>query len=245
MIWYFIKFFTEERYANEFMAGALYLNTLAYFKKVESACSDGRIDSTEAVAMWWQPDDIIMNLNVPKMGINLEITKKDLAAPVSASFSYHDYLHLFCLYAVHSTGFECIDGKFHCGPDGAKDLQRQMKIDERCFKFGKFAVIMPAVPFLNQLRDALKSQGYRATGKLVEYYDDKKFHGQIPEKEIPFRKQKRFSYQREFRVCVYPRIQLTAPITINIGDLSSICARVESSRLPSLFQLKPDPSSPS
>ena len=81
---------------------------------------------------------------------------------------------------------------------------------------------MPAVPFLNQLRAALKSQGYRATGKLVDYYDDEKFHGQILLEDIPFRKQKRFSYQREFRVCVYPRIQLNAPITINIGDLSSV-----------------------
>src|SRR5689334_10920673 len=99
MIWYLIKFFEEERYADQFMAGRLYLNTLAYFRKVESKDSDGRMDSTEAIAMWCQPDDFVMKLNVPGIG-ETEITKKDLAAPVSMSFDYHNYLHLFCLYAV-------------------------------------------------------------------------------------------------------------------------------------------------
>lgn len=188
MIWYFIKFFAEESHADQFMAGELHLNTLAYFKEVESESSDGRMDSTEAVAMWWQPDDLVINLTVLGIG-DVEITKKDLAGPVSTSFGYHNYLHLFCLYALHTTGSECVDGKIGCAPEDAEELQRQLKIDERCFKFGKFAVITPAVPFLNQLREALKSQGYKATAQLVEYYDDEVFHGEIPMADIPFRKQ--------------------------------------------------------
>jgi len=236
-IWYFIKFFAEERYADQFMAGRLHLNTLAYFKRVESERGDGRVDSTEGVAMWWQPDDIIIMLNVPKMGQNIEITEKDLAAPVSMSFFDHNYLHLLCLYAVYSRGFEVIDGKFHGLPEEAEELQRQMKIDDRCFKFGKFAVITPAVPFLNQLKTALRSQGYKAKGKLVEYYDEETFHGAIPVNEIPFRKQKRFSYQREFRLCVDTRVQQESHITIDIGNISRICAKV---LRPSLVELQRD-----
>jgi hypothetical protein len=94
MIWYFIKFFAEESHADQFMAGGLHLNTLAYFKEVESESSDGRMDSTEAVAMWWQPDDLVMNLTVLEIG-DVEITKEDLAGPVSTSFGGHNYLHLF------------------------------------------------------------------------------------------------------------------------------------------------------
>jgi hypothetical protein len=78
IIWYLIKFFTEERYAEQFMTGGLYLNTLEYFKKVETENSDGRIDSTEAVAAWLQPDDLKIKLNIPEIG-DCEITKKDLA----------------------------------------------------------------------------------------------------------------------------------------------------------------------
>lgn len=240
VIWYFVKFLQEENHADQFMAGRLYLNTLAYFKQMESEDSDGRMDPTEAVAMWWQPDDLVMKLTVPAIG-DVEITKADLAGPVSMAFDYHNYLHLFCLYAVHTTGFRFIDNKIDCSPEDAEALQRQLDVDERCLNFGKFAVITPAVPFLNQLREALKSQGYQATGRLVEYYDDETFHGEIPLKDIPFRKQKRFSYQREFRLCVYPRVQQDTAITINIGDLSRISAKVESSQLNSLFKLKLEP----
>jgi hypothetical protein len=238
MIWYFIKFFAQEEHADAFMKGSLYLNTLAYFKKLESECDDGRMDATEAVAMWWQPHDFIMNLNVPGIGAT-EITSKDLAGPVSAAFEYHDYLHLHCLYAVHTTGFECVDGKIYYAPEDAEELRRQLTIDERCLKFGRFAVITPAVPFIDRLREALKSQGYKA--KLVDYYDDEVFHGEIPMAEIPFKKQKRFSYQREFRLCVYPRTQQDTAITIAIGDISSICAKVEAARLNGLLGIQSEP----
>jgi hypothetical protein len=241
MIWYFIKFFAKESYADQFMAGRLHLNTLGYFKQMESEDSPGRMDSTEAVSMWWQPHDIVMKLSVPKIGLEIEIKKEDLAAPVSTSFIHHNYLHIFCLYAVHSTGFECIDGKFHCEPTEFEELQRQLMIDERCIKFGKIAVITHAVAFLDQLKKVLRRDGYKARMKLMEYYDDEVFHGEIPVKEIPFRKQKRFRYQREFRLCVDTGTNRESAISIDIGDISHICAKVESDRLPGMFELKPDP----
>jgi hypothetical protein len=49
-----------------------------------------------------------------------------------------------------------VDGKINYAPEEAEELQRQLKIDERCLSFGKFAVVIPAVPFLAQLREALK-----------------------------------------------------------------------------------------
>jgi len=236
VIWHFIKFFEQESYADAFMAGSLYLNTLAYFKRVESA-TDGRMDSTEAVAMWLQPDDLVIRLNVPGIG-NTKITKKDLAGPVSMAYSHHDYLHILCLYAFYTDGAQYEDGKISCTAGQVDEVRRQLTIDERCFKFGKFAVITQPLPFLSQLREALKNQGYRATGKLVEYYDEETFHGQIPVKDAPFRKQKRFSYQREYRICVHPLIQHDSPLSINVGSLSHICVKVESSKLPHLYELK-------
>ena len=178
MIWYLIKFFSEEAHADQFIAGNLYLNRLSYFKRIEEEFGDGRPDATEAVAMWWQPDDFSMTLTVPGIG-EVTITKADLAALVSMAYEHHDYLHIFCLYAVHTSGFSCVDGKIDYAPEEAEKLHNQLRIDERCFKFGKFAVITPAVPFLSQLKDALQRQGYRCQGKLVKYYDDEVFHGEI------------------------------------------------------------------
>jgi hypothetical protein len=247
LIWYLIKFFTEEHHADQFIAGNLHLNTLAHFKHVEAEDSDGRMDTTEGIAMWWQPYDLAMKLNVPGVG-DIEITQADLAGPVSMAFDFHNNLHIFCLYAVHTTGFECIDDKIDFASEQAEELQRQLHIDERCMKFGKFAVITPAVPFLGQLRKTLNSQRYKARWKLVEYYDEETFHGEISPREIPFKKQKRFSYQREFRLCVYPRTKDEAvnsnPITIHIGDISHICGKVAAAQIPGLFKLKTEPGPP-
>ena len=80
VIWYLIKFFTEEHHADRFVAGDLYLNTLAHFKHVEAEDSDGRIDTTEGIAMWWQPHDLVMKLNVPGIGI-----RSNSAKPVPCS----------------------------------------------------------------------------------------------------------------------------------------------------------------
>jgi hypothetical protein len=53
--------------------------------------SVGREDSNEAIAMWWQPKDISMVLDVPGIG-RTEITEKDLAAPVSVSYPVREFL---------------------------------------------------------------------------------------------------------------------------------------------------------
>jgi hypothetical protein len=230
----FVKFFTEEDHADCFLAGNLYLNTLGYFKKKEAEeCSDGRSDPTEGVAMWWQPD----NLSI-KFASGIEITGKDLAAPVSMSFDYHNHLHVFCMYALHITGFECVDDKVEYAPEDEEELRRQLTIDERCFKFGVTAVVIPAAPFLLQLTQALQAQGYgqnSARGELVEYYDGATQHGEFPFKDIPFRKQKRFDYQQEYRLCLFPRsaeeFAVTSPVTVKIGDLRHLCVKGKASEL--------------
>ena len=226
--WCLIKFFAEERHADQFMAGDLHLNTLAYFKRAEAEDSDGRMDATEGVSMWWQPHDLVVTFDFPGFG-HVEITKADLAGPVSMTFNFRNNLHLFCVNAVLATGFEFIDGRIEFTQEQADELQRQLHIDDRCMKFGKFAVIMLYALFVARLREALDSQLHKARWKLVEYYDEDMFHGEIPLEEIPFRKQKRFSYQREFRLCVYPRTEEETsnsdPIMIHIGDIPTSAAR--------------------
>ncbi len=237
-IWYFIKFFTEETHADQFIAGDLYMNTLSHFKALENESDDGRPDSTEAIAHWWQPDDILIKLQMPGIG-ETEISSKDLAAPVSISFDYHNYMHIFCLYTVHTTGFRIDGGKIACTENNAEELRRQLRIDERCQRFGKYAVVIRPDLFLVRVKETLK--GRKFAYRLVQYYDDATFHGTIPPREIPFRKQKRFSYQQEFRICVYPKIMHNSPITINIGNISSMTGKTLSSQLNSQLVLKTEP----
>jgi hypothetical protein len=239
-IWHLVKFCAEESHADRFVAGDLFMNRLSFFKQLEAEFDDGRPDSTEAVAMWWQPHDFSMTLTVPGIG-ETTITKADLAGPVSMAFDHHNYFHIFCMYAVHTHGFASVDGKFNCTPEEAEELRRQIRIDERCLRFGKFAVVTPAVPFLAQLKGALQHQCWRGSGKLVRYYDEETFHGEIKIEDIPFSKQKRFSYQQEFRICIEPKTFDRDPVTINIGSIAAISAKIESLRLSDLLTLKTEP----
>jgi hypothetical protein len=233
----FIKFFETERYADQFLAGALHLNTLAYFKGRESENSErnGRFDATEAVSMWWQPYDLRIKLDAPGLE-PVKISKDDLAGPVSISRTYHDHVHVLCLYAVQISNFEILDGKIK---GKTEELSRDLTIDPRCFELGEHAVVINPVKFRERLRATLRNQGRLFKSGFVNYYDDSTFHGTIPEAEIPFWKQKRFSFQREYRVCVYPRVRIDLPITIQVGDLSSFCAKMPASEVHTLWSLTP------
>jgi hypothetical protein len=239
MIWYLIKFFAEESHADQFLQGELFLNRLSYFKKLESASADGRPDAHEAVAMLWQPHDLVIDLNIPGIG-KVKITKDDLAAPVSTSFDFHNHLHIFCMYAVQTVGFTLVDGKIDCSAEKAGALQKQLEIDERCLNFGKLAVIVQARPFMDQVTKAATGR-YRLRAKSVKYYDETTLHGEIKPEDIPFSKQKRFEHQKEFRICVNTGTTGDSPLTMHIGDIRRIAAKVESSRLNDLLELKLEP----
>jgi hypothetical protein len=230
-IWCLVKFCSEEQHADQFIAGKLYLNRLSYFKQEEIECEDGRTDENEAIAMWWQPKDILIKLRVPELGLEVEITEKDLAAPVSTESERHNHFHVFCMHAIYTTGYKFIDGKIKGSEDDLLVLNKQIEIDERCLKFGKFAVITPAMQFLERLRQELPRRGYWYNWNIVDYYDDKVFHGGFEEREIPFNKQMRFQYQREFRICVDTKTMGADALTIDVGDISHICKKVDSSHL--------------
>ena len=102
VIWYFVKFFTEEWQPTISLKEAFYLRRLSFFKNVESECDDGKSDATEAVSMWWQPDDIVMDLSVPALELHTRITKADLAGPVSIQSNDFDNFYIFCLYAIYT-----------------------------------------------------------------------------------------------------------------------------------------------
>jgi len=237
VIWYFVKFFSDEGHADEFMKGNLHLKRLGYFKKMEQQKDDGRRDSREAISHWWQPNDFVMKLTVPEFG-EIEIKNEDLAGPVSMSLDFHENLHIFCLYSIRTIGFEVIDGKIDYAEDEAEILKKQLEVDSRNFEFGRFAVVTPATQFLDRLKLTLQERAQYFKGRLVEYYDDEIFHGAIKPNEIPFWKQKDFSYQNEFRICVNTKTVGDDPLDISIGNISDICGKIQSDKINDLLSIQ-------
>lgn len=230
---YLIKFFSEERFANQFISGNLYLNRLSFFKKLESPF-DGRQDSNEAIWSWWQPYDLSIRFSLfPE----LEITSKDLAGPVSTAFDIHNHLHIFCMYGISVPSFALTGEKFECSEQQAAELKQLLTVDERCRQFGDFAVIVPTLLFLERLKSAVKGR-YAVTARAVKYYDERIFHGSFPQEDIPFSKQRRFEYQREFRLVVDTRTKGSEPLILKIGDIRDISLKVLSHKINDMFALR-------
>ena len=87
-----MKICEEKQYADCFLSGKLHSNRLGYFR-------DQDIDRYEG-AIWQQPDRGRFTLN------GRLIPPEDFAGQIRTQLRRVDNLHLFCMFALHSGGFE-------------------------------------------------------------------------------------------------------------------------------------------
>ena len=226
--WFFIKFCEREEWADQFLAGELFLNTIHHFKTRESSETADRGDPTEATSLWVQPRDAILKIQVPKLQLATVITENDLAAPIQASNNFHEYLHIFCLTAL-TTDLPIIESGV---VSNLASIHKQMRISQKCFRMGNFAVLVHARPFLEQLSTSLKANNLTASSRRVTYYDDSSFSGQIPFNDVVFHKQKRFTYQREWRLWVNFNINADIPRRLSIGRLPQNSLKLSAADFP-------------
>lgn len=230
MIVLLIRFFSEEAHADDFLAGRLHMNTVAYYKGKESATEDGRGDPTEITSILLQPKDIVINLSIPSIA-KVTITEADLAGPVSVSSVRHEDLRIYCMYAVHSEAFVVKDGDWSLDETLLDQVHYDFRFHPKLAAFGNFAVAVQPQGFFEKLRSAAKNRGLQVRGRLVNYYDRSLFSGKIPDDEVPFWKSNVFDYQREFRVCADSLEQPEHALTLDIGDLSAISAKYHTAKL--------------
>jgi len=226
---YFVKFFKEKDHANQFIEGNLYLNRISFFKKngYEDEDNDGRPDRHEAISSWLQPNGLSLTVeSFPE----LSLSEKDFLGPVSIADPCYEALHVLCMTATVVKFDEGLNSK-----EIESLAQKNLRINEECLKLGSYAVIVEATSFCNRIKSALQKRGDYFKGQLVEYYDEKIFNGHIAEKDIPFRKQERFSYQNEFRIVVDTQTVGENHITIEIGTLQDIAQKVMSSDVNKFF----------
>ncbi|MCQ8130704.1 hypothetical protein [Methylomonas rivi] len=50
--------------------------------------------------------------------------------------------------------------------------------------------------FLEQVKAYFKNENLGFAARLIDYYDDETFNGEINNKDIIFKKQKKYSYQK-------------------------------------------------
>jgi hypothetical protein len=237
-----VKFCREESHADQFIKGLLYMNRLRYFQQLEaSEKSDGRPDAREAIVSWHQPDCTELILTFP--GVEpLKLDKKDLAAPVAVTRPFYSDMHLFCMTALTVPDPALLQGTHD---EVQAQLQAAIQIDARCLDFGPHAVVVPTDKFLPQLRRSLERCEHWYRDEMVEYYDESTFHGEFAAKDVPFRKQSSFAYQKEYRVCLQTPTAGNDAVTFEIGDMSSFAIKTRSADvIASLKVTLKEPSSP-
>jgi len=230
-----VKFFSEFEHAQQFLNGDLFMRRLSYFRREEDA--EGRWDSTEGVWAWLQKQGLQIRMNVPGLDA-INITERDLAAPLAMSLGEPDDLYIFCMYGYYfEVALPGDDLRDIYGEDRLMELQAALQVDPRCLRFGPHAVVIPWSPFMEQMAAAARDQSLRLRAGLVHYYDDRVFNGQFKLRDVPFRKQKRFDYQREFRICIQTIDRSPTPRTFNIGSLRGFAGYMPSEHVLKAFKL--------
>lgn len=94
-IYFFVKTFEKQEYADQFLDGLLYMNTLDYFVRLEEDEDSGRGDRYEGVDSWLQPNEIQIEVN------GVVLNSADLAGPVSIQMHHHLVKNVFCMHASY------------------------------------------------------------------------------------------------------------------------------------------------
>lgn len=226
-----IKFFEEEAWANAFINGSLYCNTLKYFQSIEEDV-DGRGDRLEAASAIIQPEGKIFKLSFG--GQEVVVDEKDLAGPMIVHRNTDLKNHVYCMHAVYlddqTEKYLDVELSEEEMQQRLIDLSEKMRLHDDCYKMGQYAVFVYGP---EQFFDAIKSyeevSRMRFRKGLVRYYDEASFNGEFKEEEVIFKKQKKFSYQKEYRLA-FPAVGENA-VTINIGSLKDFALKITAEKI--------------
>ena len=150
------KCFEKKKYADDFLQGKLFLNSLRYFKDIES--KDGRGDENEGAIVDPLVDSILkLTATNEETGevSDVMITKDDLAAPIVMRPYWYDHINLLCMYACHSGDFQSVSDA------NINDYRKQLEIPEECVSLGEHAIIITNGPeFLLRISAAAELSAY-------------------------------------------------------------------------------------
>ena len=191
--------FSKRAYLADFRDGTLHMNSQQYFSELENTNSV-KGDKFEGTDQIHQPKDIkSLRIIDNERGTAMEFGSNILAGPLLINFGHFHY-NLFCMHTV--TNY----------PE-----KNTLLVDERNFLFGDFfLVITNNQELVNRISSSVKAANLEVLYGPVEYHDASDYSGETG----PFWKTDIHSYQREFRIVVYPGS--SNPIRLSIGSLEDI-----------------------
>lgn len=211
-IFAFVKLFENKKYAEDFVSGKLFMNTIRSFKEYKDESGELRGDEYEGIVALYQPE---------KLGeIKFDghsISASDLAAPIVMHGNHLLNHNVFCIYSLNSRGHDTVTA------ETLSDFKRALALHESCFGLGKFCVaILDASKFIDRCKSAIGKLNVNGNLGLVDYFDEHEFHGNMPEDKLGYQKRSLFAHQREYRVKIDTNRTAPSPYVLEVGDLSDI-----------------------
>jgi hypothetical protein len=189
----------QRKHMEQFRKGQLYMNTLKYFRDLES--DPARADHYEGATHIFQPKDVIITLSAPGFG-DILIDSTDLAAATTLSMNSELCCNIFCLHAITAP------------------VNGTLFPSEHEWFGDSMVLVLKTEEFLNRVVAGAKARNLSGKIKRVEYFDDKAYTGKLDR----FRKSKRFAHQREYRIAIDS--PGTDPFVLDIGDITDITSEV-------------------
>jgi hypothetical protein len=211
-IFAFVKLFDNKDHAQTFLSGKLFMNTIRSFKEYEDAAGELRGDEYEGIVALYQPE----KLGELTIGEHT-IPASDLAAPIVMHSNHLLNHNVFCIYSLNSRGHDKISA------ETLSDFKRTLELHESCFGLGNYCVaILDASQFIKRCELAIKKLNVNGNLGLVDYFDEREFHGDMAIDKLGYQKRSMFSHQREYRVKIDLNRAESGPYFLDIGDLSDI-----------------------
>jgi hypothetical protein len=203
--------FSQIEHAQSFLAGQVRMQTIEYFRGVEHTDKALRGDAYEGASGIFHPS----GLSFVSFG-DIKIPATNLGGPLAVFPDTVRSWHVFCMHVI---GFTPEDPETY---ETLRAMEDRVRLDERCANFGKhFVVVHNVAEFVRRVDAAIESRGWRSSRRVVEYYE-LDFAGIFDPKDVPFRKSRIFSYQKEYRIVARTSQHTPTPLVLDIGDINSI-----------------------
>ena len=228
-----VKVFSNKEYACKFLQGELHAKQLSWFKHLEGDGARG--DEFEGADIPPPGSSLSLRPFNPYTGETCHITLREgrdfiprkLGIPLVIKPRHFDHVNIFCVYAAQS-------GYSHCLSQGnTHNLRKQIKLPHRYLELGEYAVLIrDGNEFLSRVIDVANYKKYWIRCSLVQYYDPRDGTPFMTGNEqIIFAKQKKYAWQREFRIAIEPSILSVGALDFSIGEINHIAELLCTSEL--------------
>ena len=235
-VFHLLKFYSNRKYAEDFLDGKLHINTIRYFRDNGYDENEGTREVSVKDAVFRIKDANDEWVTIPNL-ISFNVQSEEMLD-----------LHAFCIYARH-TG--------DVGPkiteQNLEEMKKQLRIDDEVIEtYGNHTVVITDLDeFRSRFLNGVKGPQYRLRCGFVTYYDkdDPPVGNDMFElMSSPFYKRRRFEKEREYRFVIHTDSvthkpsdsEADEPLCLNLGDMRDIAFYIDGREINDLTEVSPN-----